>query len=330
MQKAIITSSLIARRMWYSKQDPLSFIKQAVENHPTWEVEDTKTEQVNDTTIISEIVLKNTTGVLNYDPRVIFKVYSNRIFMGVAKSYDSSKEWYDQEGALNAGGNYDRFGLPRDAGGNVGYSQIHSISLNDYSVIITQKDYYRMNWLNYGYYPNYAYIKFEIFNSLDKDNSGMYIERKKYNSSYFFIHSDNIWYGENWNNIYVREGKVDIDKPVGTYHKPNKKGSFNAINKSFFINTVDDEALQPLWQYVGKSYLSYAYTAIHQQNSSADILYGGYHGYSSNVYNIDYELGHYVTAYTNQGRKSYYITGIDHQVIDTSILETPTYVEQIL
>jgi len=326
MQKAIITSSLIARRMWYSKQDPLSFVKQAVEAHPTWEVEDTKTEQVNDTTIISEIVLKNTTGVLNYDPRVIFKIYDNRIFMGVAKSYDSNKEWYDQEGALNEGGNYIRFGLPSDVGGDVGYSQIHSISLNDYSIIITQKDYYPHAYYDFNHYPNYAYIKFEIFNSLNKDNSGMYIEYKNHQSSYFYIHSDSIWYGKDWNNIYNREGKVDIDKPVGTYHKPNKKGSFNAINKSFFINTVDDEALQPLWQYVGKSYLSYAYTDIYQQRSRRVYGYVDYFIY----YIIDYALGHYVTAYTNQGRKSYYITGIDHQVIDTSILETPTYVEQIL
>jgi len=328
MQKAIITSSLIARRMWYSKQDPLSFVKQAVENHPTWEVENTKTEQVNDTTIISEIVLKNTAGVLNYDPRVIFKVYSNRIFMSVAKSYDSSKEWYDQDGALNEGGNYNRFGLPYNVGGDVGYSQINSISLNDYSIIIVQKDYFDDGGGGRQHHtlPNYAHIKFEIFNALDKDNSGMYIEEKKYNSSYFFIHSDNIWYGKDWNNIYTREGKVDIDKPVGTYHKPNKKGSFNAINKSFFINTVDDETLQPLWQYVGKSYLSYAYTGIHQS-----VTWHYWSAYSMRIYvYIDYELGHYVTAYTNQGRKSYYITGIDHQVIDASILETPTYVEQIL
>jgi len=326
MQKAIITSSLIARRMWYSKQDPLSFVKQAVENHPTWEVEDTKTGQVNYTTIISEIVLKNTAGVLNYDPRVIFKIYNNKIFMGVAKSYDSSKEWYDQEGALNEGGNYVRFGSPFDVGEDVGYSQIHSISLNDYSIIITQKDYSNNSAGNSAdYFLNEAYIKFEMFNSLNKDNSGMYIEYRNYNSSYFYIHSDNIWYGKDWNNIYTREGKVDIDKPVGTYHKPNKKGSFNAINKSFFINTVDDETLQPLWQYVGKSYLSYAYTSIYEASS-----YAYYYGFQHNRINIDYALGHYVTAYTNQGRKSYYITGIDHQVIDASILETPTYVEQIL
>ena len=330
MQKAIITSNLIARRMWYSKQDPLSFVKQAAEAHPTWDVEDTKTGQYHDTKIITEIVLKNTTGVLNYDPRVIFKIYSNRIFMGVAKSYDSSKEWYDQDGALNDGGNYARFGLPSDVGEDVGYSQINSISLNDYSIIITQKDYYHYSYHysyhNYYHYPNYAYIKFEIFNSLNKDNSGMYIEEKKYNSSYFYIHSDNIWYGKDWNNIYVREGKVDIDKPVGTYHKPNKKGSFNAINKSFFINTVDDEALQPLWKYVGKSYLSYAYTDIYQQNNNSV----KYSPELYTIYNTDYALGHYVTAYTTQGRKSYYITGIDHQVIDMRILETPTYVEQIL
>jgi len=324
MQKAIITSSLIARRVWYSKQDPLSFVKQAVENHPTWGVENTKTEQVNDTTIISEIVLKNTTGVLNYDPRVIFKIYDNKIFMGVAKSYDNNLMWYDQEGALNNGGNYVRFGLVSIIWmDNIGASQIYSISVNDYSFIITQKD--RRGGDYWGSYNNNSYIKFEIFNTTNKDNSGMYVEYADSFNNYFYIYSDSIWYGKDWNNIYTRLGKLDIDKPVGTYHKPNKKGAFNAINKSFFINTVDDEALQPLWQYIGKSYLSYAYTGIYQQRS-----YDGDYWHPHNFLYVDKELGHYTTAYTTQGRKSYYITGIDHQVIDASVLENPTYVEQIL
>ena len=58
MQKAILTSRLVARRMWYSEHDPLSFIKQAAEDHPTWVVEDIKTEKYNDTTIITIIVIK--------------------------------------------------------------------------------------------------------------------------------------------------------------------------------------------------------------------------------------------------------------------------------
>jgi len=319
MQKAIITSSLIAKRAWYDEQDPLSFVKQAVEAHPFWEVEDTKTGQYHNTTIITEIVLKNTKGVLNYDPRVIFKLYSNRIFMGVAKSYDSSKEWYDQEGALNNGGNYTRFGLPSTSLWGIGFSQVSHIVLNDYSIIISQPE--SGSW---EYYLGVAYIKFEIFNSLNKDSSGMYIEYAVYqnSSTYFYIYSDNIWYGKNWSNIYTREGKVDIDKPVGTYHKTTKKSSFNAINKSFFINAVENKTLQPLWQYVGKSYLYYAYTGI----QSVDVYLAG----QAITVSVDKALGNYVTAYTPQGRKRYYITGFDYQVIDADIVEVPTYIEQIL
>jgi len=306
MEKVIATSNLTPKFKWWDWQNPLSFVRKVVKQHSQWEVVEEKKELHYQLIKTTFLVIKNKTGVLDYDPYLMIMLDGSTIYIAPATDYDSSKEWYNQRGTLNNGGNYIRLGA---SGG--GYDNHHlvpkitSIILNDYSLAftLTSSGHY------YDYYYNYFdnYLKFEIFEPTDTHSSGMLIQNK----SDYYIYANTIWYGKDFNNIFSREGKIDIDKPVGTYHKPNAQGSFNATKKSFYINTQTDSNQDPIWQYVGKSYIYYAF---------ADDTYFGNSHNSLHFYIAE---GILVRTKNNGEEKEYFISALDHQVNEKSIVETP-------
>jgi len=314
MEKVIATSNLTPKFKWWDWQNPLSFIRKVVEQHSQWEVVDEKKELHYQLIKTTFLVIKNKTGVLSYDPYLMIMLDGSTIYIAPSTDYDSSKEWYEQAGTLNNNGNYIRLGAS-GGGANTPHlvPKISSIILNDYSLVFClsySKRYCCDRNTYYSYFNNY--LKFEIFEPTDTHSSGMLIQ----NSSDFYIYANNIWYGKNFNNIFNREGKIDIDKPVGTYHKPNAQGSFNATKKSFYINTKTDPNQAPIWQYVGKSYAYYAYADDnHFSNSHNDLQF----------YIAE---GIYVRTKNNGEEKDYFISALDHQVNESSIVETPHIIEE--
>ena len=312
MQKVIATSNLTPKFKWWHWQNPLSFLKPVIEQHPLWEIVDEKKElhfQLIKTTFL---VIKNKTGVLDYDPYLMIMLDGTTIYIAPAKDYDSSKEWYDQQGTLNNEGNYIRLGAS-GGGANNDYliPKITGIILNDYSLAFSLSAIGKSHgYYSYYYYSNY--LKFEIFEPTDTHSSGMIVQNK----DDFYIYANSIWYGKDFNNIFNREGKIDIDKPVGTYHKPNAQGSFNATKRTFYINTQTDSQQDPIWQYVGKSYVFYAYADDTYFENSSNYL----HFYTAE--------GILVRTKDNGVEKECFISGLDHQVNESNIIETPHIIEE--
>ena len=311
MEKVIATSNLTPKFKWWDWQNPLSFVRKVVEQHPQWEVVEEKKELHYQLIKTTFLVIKNKTGVLDYDPHLMIMLDGTTIYIAPAKSYDSSKEWYKQSGTLNNNGNYIRLGA---SGG--GYSdgvlvpKITSILLNDYSLVFS------LNYTDhkeYNYFNNY--LKFEIFDATDIHSSGMIVQNK----SYYYIYANNIWYGKDYNNIFSRQGKIDIDKPVGTYHKPNAQGSFNATKRTFYINTKTDPQQDPIWQYIGRSFVFYAYADSNYHRPRDD-----YYPY---LYFYIAE-GIFVRTKDDNTEKEYFISALDHQVNESSIVETPHIIEE--
>jgi len=324
MEKVIATTNLTPKFRWWSFHNPVSYIKKAVNSHPQWEIVDEKIilhYQLKKTTFL---VIKNKTGVLDYDPYLMIMISNNDIYIAPATNYDSSKEWYNQEGTINNGGNYTALGIKKkpynDYGSGHLIPKITSLVLNDYSLVFSvgSNEYYEGN--AYYYYFFFDYLKFEIFDATDTKTSGMMVSN---NSGDFYIYYNNKWFGKDFNNVYSRQGSLDIDKPAGNYHKPNPQGSFNATKRTFFINTKTDTQDTPLWKYIGQSYLFYA-------NSDIDYQYLHY-GNGDNYYAYIYDYlaeGILVRVKEGDNEKDYFISSLDYQVNDSSVVETPNIVEE--
>ena len=319
MQKVIATGNLTPKLEWLSWHNPLSYIKQVVELHPLWEVTRNEISLHYEAKKTTLLVIKNTSGVLGYDPYVMIWLQGTATHIAPCKNYDSSKEWYEQEATLNNNGNYASLSV---GGGNINAhtvgSKITSVILNDYSIAFSFSNIQDININNDNDYNRFTnYLKFEIFDALDTNTSGMLIKTK----TKHYIYANDIWFGENWNNIYSRESKIDIDKPVGTYHKPNAQGGFNATKRTLYINIIEDESATPIWSYIGKSFVFYAYA------ESSDFISLDQPDVSFNPITFYIAEGIFVRTVCDGNEKNYFISALDHQVNEDSIVETPYLVE---
>jgi len=223
---------------------------------------------------IGLLVVKNKVSGLNYDPHIIFKYYydsndKNQYLQFMpCKNYDNSKDLCEQEGAISDGTNCETFKInmnvhPYNPQPKIYSNFLVNLLITDYSISFTIP---RRNPSPIDHFFFNGFFKFQIFNSIDKDNGGMYITNFWHDTpDKAFIFYNGYWWGDTDKGIFTRKHKLDVDKSVGFRHYPQPNGSVSASPISFFVDTNFDTSINE-WKFVGYSYENYSYSSYYHPN----------------------------------------------------------------
>jgi len=248
-------------------------------NTNAWEIVDTQTATDKwGRNGISLLVAKNKISGLNYEPHLVFKYYYDSgddeqyLQFMPCKSYDNTKELCEQEGAISDGTNCETFktnmvNFPYNPQPKIYSNFLVNLLITDFSISFTFPYYFEATLFQK---KDYVYFnkpfKFQIFNSLDKDNGGMYITNGFHETSdKALVFYDGYWWGDTDEGIFTRKHKLDVDKSVGFRHYPQPNGSISASPIAFFVDTNLDSSVNE-WKFIGYSYENYSYSSYYHPN----------------------------------------------------------------
>jgi len=224
---------------------------------------------------IGLLIVKNKVSGLNYEPHLIFKYYydsdDDKQYLKFipCKSYDSSKDLCEQEGAISDGTNCETFKtlmdyLPYNPQPKIYSNFLVNLLITDYSISFTLPQILLGRYEDRIYFN--GFFKFQVFNCLDKDNGGMYITNYWHETAdKALIFYNGYWWGDTESGILTRKHKLDVDKSVGFRHYPQPNSSVSACPIAYFVDTNFDTDVEE-WKFIGYSYENYSISSYYHPN----------------------------------------------------------------